>query len=163
MGAVTPGAERTLESASAKRTRALGVALGRLLRPGDFIGLVGELGAGKTELARGIAEGAGVDPAEVASPSFAIVYPYRGRLPLYHADLYRLAGEDELYATGYFDLLNAGDGALLVEWVDHVPSAAPEQRVIVRIEVIDAHRRRLRVQAAGPRAVELVDAWFQRA
>src|SRR5690348_12674735 len=112
--------ERAVESTSAEETFALGERLGALLRPGDFVGLMGELGAGKTQLVRGIAHGAGVNPREVASPTFAIVYPYRGRLPLYHADLYRLQDYDELYATGFLDLVDAG-GATLVEWLDRIP------------------------------------------
>src|SRR5947209_19465719 len=95
---------------SARATRALGARLGKLLAPGDAVALIGELGAGKTELVRGICRGAGVPGTEVASPTFAIVSAYRGRLPVYHADLYRVADYDELFATGFFDL--GGDGAL---------------------------------------------------
>lgn len=140
-----------LESPSAEQTRAIGIALGKLLRPGDFVGLIGELGAGKTELARGIADGAEVPWSEVASPTFAIVYPYRGRIPLYHADLYRLADEEELYATGYFDLISAGDGAFVVEWVDQIPVAAPPERLLIRLRTLDADRRELLLEATGPR------------
>ena len=102
---------------SPEQTHALGVRLGALLAPGDFVGLVGQLGAGKTHFVRGVAEGAGVAPGEVSSPTFAIVHPYQGRFPLHHADLYRLKDEDELYATGFFDLLGP-DSAMLVEWLE---------------------------------------------
>jgi len=119
-------------SRSAGETAALGRRLGRLLAPGDVVALVGDLGAGKTQLARGICRGAGVPPAEVASPSFAIVASYRGRLPVHHADLYRLADFDELYATGFLDLVG-GEGALLVEWADRVPGALPEERLEIRL------------------------------
>lgn len=149
---------RSLESGSPEQTHALGVALGRLLEPGHFVGLIGELGAGKTQLARGVAQGAGVPEREVASPSFAIVYPYRGRIPLYHADLYRLADEDELYATGYFDLLS-GDGALLVEWLDQVPSAAPPDRLILTLSYEDESRRKIEAVAQGPRHEALLARW----
>ena len=159
MGPVKERLERELESGSAERTHALGVVLGRALRPGDFIGLEGELGAGKTQFARGVAEGAQVPRGEVASPSFAIVYPYRGRIPLYHADLYRLADEDELYATGYFDLLEGGDGALLVEWIDKIPSAAPDERLWMRFEVVGEERRILHCEATGMRHCALLDEW----
>ena len=85
-------------------TDRLGERLGVLLQPGDFIGLIGELGAGKTTLVRAVARGAGITE-EVTSPTFSILNRYRGRaLTLFHADLYRLASRDELYATGYFDL-----------------------------------------------------------
>jgi len=91
-------------------------------------------------LVRGIAEGAGVPASEVASPSFAIVYPYCGSIVLHHADLYRLADLDELYATGFFDLLEKG--ATLVEWIDRVPEAMPEERLVVRIERTSERSRR---------------------
>jgi tRNA threonylcarbamoyladenosine biosynthesis protein TsaE len=154
MGALT----HTRETASAEETRAIGVALGKLLQPGDFIGLIGDLGAGKTELARGIAEGAGVPKGEVASPTFAIVYPYRGRIPLYHADLYRLADEDELFATGFFDLTAAKDGAFVVEWLDRIPTAAPEERLVITLQPLSLDRRSIRFDAAGDRHVELLQS-----
>ena len=149
----------TIESDSPERTHALGVALGQRLQPGDFVGLIGDLGAGKTHFARGVAAGAGVAPREVASPTFAIVYPYRGRIPLYHADLYRLADEDELYATGFFDLIG-GDGALLVEWLDNVPAAAPNERLVLRLSVVDESRRRIDAEASGARHVALLRDWL---
>jgi tRNA threonylcarbamoyladenosine biosynthesis protein TsaE len=138
-------------------TKRIGVRLGRLLAPGDFIGLEGDLGVGKTVLARGIAEGAGVDPSEVASPSFAIVYSYRGRLPLHHTDFYRVAGVDELYATGFFDLVG-GEGALVVEWVDRVREALPQDHLLVRITCSGERARRLTFLPEGNRHRALCDA-----
>jgi tRNA threonylcarbamoyladenosine biosynthesis protein TsaE len=148
----------TLLSRSLDETRALGAALGRALRAGDFVGLVGELGAGKTTFIRGVAEGAGVPAREVSSPSFAIVQPYRGReVTLHHADLYRLADEDELYATGFFDLL--GQGATLVEWLDRVPRAAPEEHLRLDFTVLEDESRKIAVSATGPRHLELLRRW----
>ena len=83
----------------------LGERIGRRLGPGDVVALSGELGAGKTQLVRGICRGAGVPDGEVSSPTFAIVATYRGRLPVNHADLYRIGDEDELHATGFHDLV----------------------------------------------------------
>ncbi len=148
---------------SAEQTTALGRALGEVLESGDFIGLSGTLGAGKTQLARGIAEGAGVNPHEVASPTFAILYPYEARgFTLFHADLYRVADEDELYATGFFELFE-GPGAFLVEWLDRVPGAAPEQ--LLRIELVSTglDRREVRATAIGARPEALLAAWVERA
>jgi tRNA threonylcarbamoyladenosine biosynthesis protein TsaE len=135
------------------------VRLGQLLRPGDFVGLVGDLGAGKTHLVRGVAEGAGVSRSEVASPTFAIVYPYRGRLPLYHADLYRLADYDELYATGFLDLVG-GDGAVLVEWLDRIPRAAPREFLRLTLRDTGEESRELVAEAWGARPTELLKAWL---
>ena len=117
---------------SARATFALGVRLGRLLAPGDVVALAGDLGAGKTQLVRGACAGAAVPEDEVSSPSFAIVATYRGRIPVHHADLYRIADEDELYGTGFGDLVG-GEGALLVEWADRVPGALPEERLTLRL------------------------------
>lgn len=146
----------TLTSSSAAETHALGVRLGALLQPGDFIGLSGELGAGKTALVRGIAEGAGVSSGDVSSPTFTIVQTYAGRIPIHHADWYRLASADELYATGFFDLLEDG-GAAVVEWVERVKVELPMLRV--SISLVDASTRRLDVTASGARAQALLDAW----
>ena len=142
---------------SAEETRTLGLALGALLRSGDFVGLAGELGAGKTQLSRGVAEGAGVDPADVSSPTFSIVQSYEGtHVTLHHADFYRLRGEDELYATGFFDL----EGALLVEWIDQVPSALPTESLGVELRVVDAQTRTLKALARGARHEQLLTDWL---
>ncbi len=133
MGQVTERSSARLVSRSARATRALGVRLGKLLAPGDVIALVGDLGAGKTQLVRGACAGARVDPKEVSSPSFAIVATYRGRIPVHHADLYRIGDEDELYGTGFGDLAG-GEGALLVEWADRIPGALPEEKLTIRLE-----------------------------
>jgi tRNA threonylcarbamoyladenosine biosynthesis protein TsaE len=139
------GAVVSLTSRSVDETHALGVKLGELLLPGDLVGLSGELGAGKTALVRGIAKGAGVAEDDVSSPTFTIVQTYRGRLPLHHADLYRLSTLDELYATGFFDLLEDG-GATVVEWVDRVQLEVPMLRV--RLTIVDATTRRLELSGA---------------
>jgi tRNA threonylcarbamoyladenosine biosynthesis protein TsaE len=154
-----PSSSRTVLSGSPEETHRLGVKLGQLLQPGDFVGLVGDLGAGKTHLVRGVAEGAGVARSEVASPTFAIVYPYRGRVPLYHADLYRLADYDELYATGFLDLIG-GDGAVLVEWLDRIPQAAPREYLRITLRDTGEESRELVAEAWGSRPVALLTAWL---
>ncbi|MFY0522070.1 tRNA (adenosine(37)-N6)-threonylcarbamoyltransferase complex ATPase subunit type 1 TsaE [Archangium gephyra] len=156
----TPTLSRSLLSGSPEETHRLGLRLGQLLRPGDFVGLVGDLGAGKTHLVRGVAEGAEVSRSEVASPTFAIVYPYKGRLPLYHADLYRLADYDELYATGFLDLVDGGDGAVLVEWLDRIPQAAPREYLRITLRDAGEESRELLAEAWGARPAELLKAWL---
>lgn len=143
-------------------TRALGEALAAALKPGDFVGLSGDLGAGKTSLVRAIAEAVGVASDQIASPTFSIVHPYvGGRLPLWHADLYRLADEDELYATGFFDLVE-GEGALLVEWIDRIPEAAPEAWLQVELHHVDEASREAVIVGHGARGRALeaaLEAW----
>jgi len=135
-------------SRSARATLELGERLGAALAPGDLVALVGELGAGKTQLVRGICRGAGVPDHEVSSPTFAIVAAYRGRIPVHHADLYRVADEDELFATGFFDLVG-GAGAVLVEWADRIAGALPEARLEVRLEHVDGEPSSRRITAVG--------------
>jgi tRNA threonylcarbamoyladenosine biosynthesis protein TsaE len=155
---VTPRAVRRLTTRSARATWRLGERLGRALQPGDVVALVGDLGAGKTQLVRGACAGAGVAEEEVSSPTFAIVQTYRGRLPVHHADLYRLADLDELHATGFMDLL-AGDGALLVEWADRVAGWAPEEALVIQIEEVAgrANARRLTLAGTGQRHAALAE------
>jgi tRNA threonylcarbamoyladenosine biosynthesis protein TsaE len=147
-------------SGAPEETFALGVALGAVLAPRDFVGLEGPLGAGKTLLARGVAEGAGVAGEDVTSPSYSIVQSYQGRLLLHHADLYRLHSEDELYATGYFDLLES-DGAWLVEWVGQVAGAAPLDALLLALAPEGVELRRLRARATGPVSEALLRRWLE--
>jgi tRNA threonylcarbamoyladenosine biosynthesis protein TsaE len=145
-------------SSSPEETRALGEALGRVLQEGDFVGLVGDLGAGKTELARGIARGVGLRDEDVTSPSFSIVHQHHGRIRLTHADLYRLTGPADLDGTGFHELRD-GAGATLVEWVDRVPGAAPSDAM--RVVLLDTAEtaRELVVTTSGPCSEHLLQRW----
>ncbi len=108
-------------SSSAEQTQLLGNALGRVVQSGVLVLLNGELGAGKTCLAKGIASGLGVaQSTPITSPTYTLLNSYVGRLPLYHFDLYRLADEDELLELG-FDEYFHGDGVALVEWAQRCP------------------------------------------
>lgn len=153
--------ERTTRSAS--ETRRLGERIGRRLAPGDVVALSGDLGAGKTQLARGICRGAGVADGDVSSPTFAIVATYRGRLPVNHADLYRIGDEDELHATGFQDLVGGG-GATVVEWADRFPGALPRERLEVRLEQdpLGPTVRRLVISGFGERHAGLARALSPR-
>jgi tRNA threonylcarbamoyladenosine biosynthesis protein TsaE len=146
-------------TSSADETFALGVRLGEVLLPRDFVGLAGQLGAGKTLFSRGVAQGAGVPLDDVSSPTYSIVQSYRGRLELNHADLYRLRTDDDLYAIGWFDLL-AGDGAFLVEWIDQISTAAPADFLRVALGVVDADHRRFEISATGVSSRALLRRWL---
>lgn len=126
---------------SEEDTAAVARSLAGTLAAGDVLLLSGTLGAGKTAFVRGLAEGLGVDPAEVSSPTFTLVHEYRGgRLTLYHADLYRL----ERAAAGDLGLeeLGISDGILAIEWPDRLMHELPGARTIA-IEIIDEHTRRV--------------------
>lgn len=129
-----PGRSIGLTTTSPSETLSVGRRLAALLRPGDVVLLVGTLGAGKTLLASGIAEGLGVEE-RVTSPTFVIVHAYEGFIPIYHADVYRLG------STAEFDDLDlpgmAEDGLLLIEWGDAVASAVPSDHLVVALDVFD--------------------------
>lgn len=148
-----------LNSPDAEATFALGRALGAALMPGDFVGLSGPLGAGKTLFARGAAAGAGVPLDEVSSPTYSIIQTYRGsHLALHHADLYRLSTEADLFSTGYFDLVES-QGAFLVEWVDRIRGAAPDDALRISFWATSPEVRVLRVQSSGPASQALLARW----
>ena len=129
---------------SADETRALGQRLASRLQPGDTVILEGELGAGKSELARGIARGLGVTET-VTSPSFTILNVYEsGRCPLYHFDWYRLESEEELYELGMEEYLG-GDGIAVVEWAERCPDAVPERCIRIRLEATGEQVREITI------------------
>ena len=118
---------------SADQTRALGAALGRVLRPGDVVVLSGDLGAGKTTFAQGVAAALGVD-GPVTSPTFTIVHEYDARIPLAHVDVYRLDSLGELHDLGFEEIVD-DVRVTLVEWGDMVAPALPSERLTVRLEL----------------------------
>lgn len=116
---------------SADETLALASSVGELLRPGDVVSLAGDLGAGKTVFARGVARGLGVaDP--VVSPSFTIVREYEGRVPLVHVDVYRIDTFQELHDLGFEEVMR-DDAVTLVEWGDVIDGMLPGDRLDVRL------------------------------
>lgn len=142
---------------SAEETRAVGRALGETARAGDVLWLHGDLGAGKTELTKGVATGLG-STSPVSSPSFALVHEYRGgRLPLYHADLYRLetAAALDLGLEDYLEEV----GVTVIEWGERLPRTFFEDGLDVTLEQADADdARRLTFCPRGPSGA----AWLER-
>jgi tRNA threonylcarbamoyladenosine biosynthesis protein TsaE len=146
----------TVALSSPAATFALGRRLGAALREGDFVALLGELGAGKTLFVRGAAEGAGAEPA--TSPSFALANLYRGgNVILQHLDLYRLSGAAELFALGFDDMI-ATTAATLCEWADRAGPALPSDRLEIAFAVTGPEERSARIVAHGPRGAELLAA-----
>jgi tRNA threonylcarbamoyladenosine biosynthesis protein TsaE len=146
-----------LVSHSSLHTERLGERLAAHAEPGDVIALWGELGAGKTVLARGIAIGLGIDEDTVTSPTFIILHEhFGGRLPLYHLDLYRLDAS-QLGSTGWEEALDAG-GVTVIEWPDRAGDELPPDRVDVRLEHVAETKRKVTVEPTGPRSRRLVDA-----
>ena len=150
----------TIELLSEDDTARLGHAIAGMAQPGIVIGLVGPLGAGKTRLARAIAEALGVDPAAISSPTFVLIHEYSGRFPIYHFDAYRLespAAFQDLGVTDYWD----GTGLCLVEWADRVRGLLPEHCWMITLEPTGAASRSVRFEPP-PWARELIDRLAER-
>lgn len=111
--------ELIIETSGEGGTVEAGEHLGRLLVRGDVVCLYGDLGAGKTTFVKGVARGLGIDEREITSASFVIIAEHRGRLPLYHIDLYRVEDEADLEGLGLDEYLD-GDGAAVVEWAERL-------------------------------------------
>jgi tRNA threonylcarbamoyladenosine biosynthesis protein TsaE len=141
-------------SHSAVQTQRLGARLGALCVGGEVILLEGELGTGKTVLAKGVAEGLGVTD-HVTSPTFAIIHEYFGRLPLAHVDLYRLEGSDEVYGTGLEDYLRTG-GVTVVEWASRARDVFGVDHVLVNLRHLSETKRGVRVSPHGSASRDLV-------
>lgn len=125
-----------IRTTSAEETIAVGRRLGGLLAAGDVLVLTGDLGAGKTQLTKGIAQGMGVTE-DVTSPTFTIEMVYEGtELPLYHFDLYRLDDPDQLEDTGLFDVLGA-DGVCVIEWGEQFADQIGPERLDVFVTRLD--------------------------
>jgi tRNA threonylcarbamoyladenosine biosynthesis protein TsaE len=147
--------------ASEADTEALGRALASLATPGLVVGLIGDLGAGKTRLVRAMAEALGVVPGAIASPTFVLINEYAGRLPIYHFDAYRLAGPDDFDALGAPEYFAAG-GVCLVEWADLVLDRLPRDAWLVRLAVTGPTSRAATIEAPPADLARLAQAFDHR-
>ena len=154
--------EKSFVTHATEETIALGERLGRLLQPGDVLVLTGDLGAGKTQLTKGIAAGMGITD-DVTSPTFNILMVYEGeRMPLYHFDLYRLDDPDQLEDIGFYDALES-DGPCVIEWGEQFSDEIGPERLDVYLTRLDEQAgvgeeppREVRLVPHGARAEELV-------
>jgi tRNA threonylcarbamoyladenosine biosynthesis protein TsaE len=145
----------------AAETRALGAALAQAARAGDLLSLVGELGAGKTQFAKGFGAGLGVTDT-IVSPSFVLMAEYRGRLPLFHIDLYRLADAAEALAGGLIDE-RQGEGVTLIEWAERMADAMPAAHLDVVIEGSGEEPRTITLRAGSPDYARYLDTLAETA
>jgi len=137
------------DTSSADETIALGEVLGRSLSGGLMVALIGPLGAGKTQLVKGIAAGnAAGDSGNVTSPTFTLVHEYPGRLYLYHVDAYRLRTAQEFTALGFDEWLHT-HAAVVIEWADRIRPALPPDGLWVELETTGQTTRRLMFSAVG--------------
>lgn len=151
--------EHAFDTGSEDGTVRAGVLLGGLVRAGDVIALAGDLGAGKTQLVKGVAQGLGV-AEPVTSPTFNLLLVHPGPLPLYHFDLYRLEHEEDLEEIDFYAVLE-GDGVCLVEWGDRFPRALPADHLLVTIHRRGEKERRFDLAVSGERSRAVAAAWVR--
>jgi tRNA threonylcarbamoyladenosine biosynthesis protein TsaE len=142
---------------SAGETARLGRAIGKALRGGEVLALYGLLGAGKTTLVRGIADGLEADPDRVMSPTFVLVHEYQGRLPLIHVDLYRIQSETDAASLGLDEYFN-GITVTAIEWAGRSPGTLPPHRLEIRLQHRSVRTRHVLFRALGPMSVALLNA-----
>ncbi len=135
-------------SKSPQETEEIGKALGEKIENGCVIAYRGGLGMGKTCFTRGLARGLGSSDT-VTSPTFALINEYlSGRLPLYHFDMYRVSGWEDLYSTGFFEYIDEG-GVIAAEWSENIESALPNDTIYVEINKIDDNTREIIITQKG--------------
>jgi tRNA threonylcarbamoyladenosine biosynthesis protein TsaE len=130
-------------SKSEAETIELGKELAKQLKPGDFVALYGDLGAGKTQFIKGVCEALKVREI-VNSPTFTIANEYHGTITVFHIDLYRLSSVDEILGTGFDEYLES-DGVCLVEWAEKLDGILPERRYDVKISLVDSTTREIMI------------------
>ena len=137
-------------SSSPAATAALGKKIGKTLGVGSILALVGELGSGKTLLTRAVCAGLAVPSRQVNSPTFVLVNEYRGRLPVFHLDLYRLAGEVDGVELGIADYLRrVASGVMVIEWAEKILPLLPAGILKIELEILAARQRRVRISSVG--------------
>jgi tRNA threonylcarbamoyladenosine biosynthesis protein TsaE len=148
-------------TSSPEQTWEIGRLLGTLLDAGDTICLFGDLGAGKTNFAYGIARGLDVREQYITSPTFTFVNEYQGRVPLYHIDLYRLKGPDELENIGFDEYIES-DGVTVIEWAERAEDELPMEHLRVYLTSVDEKSREIGFLAEGERYEKLMVELKQR-
>lgn len=149
MPAISSDLEVTVVTQNADATQRLGAALARVAEPGDVIALSGDLGAGKTQLAKGFGAGLGIGDT-INSPSFVLMAEYDGRLHLFHQDLYRLRDASDAIAGGLVDD-RQGEGVTVIEWPERMGDALPAARLEIRIAGSADDPRTLAIRATDER------------
>ena len=138
--------EKTVRTENPEETQTLGEELGRTLKAGDVVALIGDLGSGKTCLTQGIARGVGIAHGEVvSSPSYIIINEYDGKIPIYHIDLYRLETFAEIAELGLGEYINS-DGICIIEWAERMTEGLPDTCIKIHIVWEDENTRSIKIQ-----------------
>ena len=150
-------------SASPEDTEDLGAFLGSVVKKGTVICLIGDLGVGKTEFTKGLAKGLEVSDY-VTSPTFIIVNEYKGRLPLYHFDVYRINNIDEMFEIGYEEYVY-GDGVSVIEWADSIKEIIPDENITVTISKdmeMGVDYRNIKIEAKGEKYDDILREMIEK-
>ena len=144
----------TFISKSPEITKDIAKEIGSKIDKGTVIALCGDLGAGKTAFVQGLAKGLEIK-AFVTSPTFVIINQYKGRLPLYHIDTYRLMSNDEMYELGYEEFFY-GDGVTAIEWAQKIEELLPEEYLRIELEYVGESERKMTLIPYGQKNIELI-------
>jgi len=151
-----------LISDSPENTALLGEKLGALLSGGEIIGIEGELGAGKTCFIQGLARGLGISQDQyVRSPTFTLINEYKGKIPLYHFDLYRLDGVDEIIGLGYEEYF-WGNGVTAIEWFEKLDGIKPKELLRLEIKIVGELARELHFSCHGRQYEQILKRFFNQ-
>jgi tRNA threonylcarbamoyladenosine biosynthesis protein TsaE len=149
--------KRLFVTASPSATQDLGKRIGEKLGPGSIVALIGELGCGKTCFTKGLCAGLGISRREVNSPSFTYVNEYKGRLPVFHADLYRAEDMDTILEVGLVDYLRQAEaGVAVIEWAEKILPLLPDSYLEVNFSALSSRARQITIIGYGERFNELI-------
>ncbi len=138
--------DKVFRTENPEETQSLGEELGKKLKPGSVIALIGDLGSGKTCLTQGIARGVGIAPHEVvSSPSYILINEYTGKIPIYHIDLYRIETSEEIAELGLGEYVD-GLGICIIEWADRMQDDLPDTCIMVHITWEDENSRSIKIE-----------------
>jgi tRNA threonylcarbamoyladenosine biosynthesis protein TsaE len=137
----------TVVTGSPEETRRLGEIIGGLMTGGELVAIDGELGSGKTVFVKGLACGLGIKDKDVSSPTFVFVREYKGRLTLYHADLYRINRASDVEDLGLFDFIG-GEGIMAVEWADRAEDLLPDNRIDIELIYMGNDNRKIALRGS---------------
>lgn len=139
-----------------EQTHALGLQFGEALTGGMVLSLEGDLGAGKTVFIKGLAQGLTVpETLYITSPSYAIIHEYPGRLPLFHADLYRIEDPADIDELGLFDIMD-GKNVIAIEWAERIGDSLPPEGMFLRFEILNDFVRKISMRASGLHALDVL-------
>lgn len=137
--------EQTVLTNSFEETQSLGISFAKKLKGGEVLALYGDLGSGKTTFMQGLAKGLGIEK-KILSPTFIIMRTYRvGIKNLYHIDLYRINGEQDVEGLGLFELLGRQENIVAIEWPDKIENILPEKRINIVFEYLEDDKRKIRI------------------